>query len=504
MAITYTDNLTLPIVPADNQDWAADYNTMIEKLDRNPGIRIVADEAAMVALTTFTGRMCWRTALSQYWYYDGTQWTVLPGQEEGDLPAFMPMKDTEQEVTAEVAAEGSQDGTIDFDYYPGVGEEVQLYMLKVTLDADEVPVENEEVIMEEETAKRLEHKHARSIDDTGDEVTIHAVKDSDSMGEVQTLNLGGAEPTAEVQTLFLDTPDGGTYDLGLDLGGANEEKVTLNWNDNAATIETALEGIFGAGNVTVAPDTDFTITFDTSVEDSNLDADFAALTNATSPSLSVTTAFVDGGTYKLGTDLGLEGEDSVILNWNDNAATIEAALEGIFGAGNVAVEANTDFVITFPIDFGDSGLEFADIDLANATSPGLTLDTAAPTIYVRDTDYGVTVDSSGYTTITRIATGDIGTPETVYADYDYQPGVSGFKFKLYSEAARTNLMYELDTSQDTDWDAGFPVRDPNFGLLPVCYFIDNDENGQFYYTIENLDETLSSQFLVDMKYKALT
>ena len=38
MAITYTDNLTLPIVPADNQDWAADYNTMIEKLDRNPGV----------------------------------------------------------------------------------------------------------------------------------------------------------------------------------------------------------------------------------------------------------------------------------------------------------------------------------------------------------------------------------------------------------------------------------------------------------------------------------
>jgi len=401
VAITYTDNLTLPIVPADNQDWASDYNTMIEKLDRNPGIRIVADEAAMVALTTFTGRMCWRTDLGQYWYYDGTQWAVLPGQVEGEMPAFMPMKGTEQEVTAEVAAEGSQDGTIDFDYYPGVGEEVQLYMLKVTLDADEVPVENEEVIMEEETAKRLEHKHDRSLDETGDEVDNLVVK---ADGE-----------TAEIQTLFLGGATGGTYDLGI-----TGNMATLNHDDTAATIQTALEGIFGAGNVTVVPDTDFTITFAVSVGDSNLIADFTGLTGATDPALTVTQAY------------------------------------------------------------------------------------SAHTVYVRDTDYAVTVDSSGYTNIARIALGSITDPETVLVDYDYQPGVSGFKFKLYSEAARTNLMYELDTEQDPDWPGGIAIRDPNYGYLPICYFVDEDENGQFYYRVENLDEALASRFKVDIKYKALT
>jgi hypothetical protein len=147
---------------------------------------------------------------------------------------------------------------------------------------------------------------------------------------------------------------------------------------------------------------------------------------------------------------------SEVLNWNDSAATIETALETIFGAGNVTVAAAADFTITFAIDFGASGLEFADIDLANATTPGLTLDTAAPTIHVKDTDYSVAVDSSGYTTIARIATGGLASPETVYVDYDYQPGVSGFKFQLYSEAGRTNLMYELDTSQDPDWGRGLP------------------------------------------------
>ena len=81
----------------------------------------------------------------------------------------------------------------------------------------------------------------------------------------------------------------------------------------------------------------------------------------------------DGGTYKLGTDLGDPAEVFVVLDWNESAATIESALEGIFGAGNVTVEADSDFTITFAASVGASGLEFADIDLTNATTPGLTV-----------------------------------------------------------------------------------------------------------------------------------
>ena len=77
MAITYTDNLNLPIVPADNTNWEAEYNAMIEKLDRNPGIRIVADEAAMAALDTWAGRMCWRNDSGSYYVYTGETWEAF-------------------------------------------------------------------------------------------------------------------------------------------------------------------------------------------------------------------------------------------------------------------------------------------------------------------------------------------------------------------------------------------------------------------------------------------
>ena len=60
----------------------------------------------------------------------------------------------------------------------------------------------------------------------------------------------------------------------------------------AATIEGLLEGIYGVGEVTVADDTDYTITFDLDVGDSDLVADFTSLTGATSPALTITQAYV--------------------------------------------------------------------------------------------------------------------------------------------------------------------------------------------------------------------
>ena len=405
MAITYTTNLTLPIVPADNTNWEAAYNAMIQKLDRNPGIRIVADEAAMVALNTFDGRVCWREDEEWFYYYDltGTQWVEWPRPSE-EAAQYMAMADTAQEETAQVAVSSSQNGTIDFAYYPDMGAQIQLYMVQVQPFASLTSESNEAVVLSAETETQLTEKNTASIDATGPQVHDIVVKSAASDGEVQTLSLGGA----------------------------------------------------------------------------------------------------DGGTFKLGTDLGDPGEDSVTLNWNDSAATIQAALVTIYGAGNVSVAADeADFIISFALSVGDSGLEFADIDLTNATAPGLTLDTAAPVIYVLNTDYTVDVDATGYTRIARIALGSIGDGNTVYVDYDWRDGVTGFKFQLYSEAARTNLVYEPDTSEDDTWDAGHAVRDPNYGLMPHLYYIDEDDNGQMYYTIHNLDTTLASKFLVDMKYKAV-
>jgi len=70
--------------------------------------------------------------------------------------------------------------------------------------------------------------------------------------------------------------------------------ATLAYDDDAATIQAALEEIFGTGRVTVATDTDFTITFDTIIRSSSLEADFTNLTGATDPSLSVDTAYSAG------------------------------------------------------------------------------------------------------------------------------------------------------------------------------------------------------------------
>ena len=63
--------------------------------------------------------------------------------------------------------------------------------------------------------------------------------------------------------------------------------TAISYDATAATIEGLLEGIYGVGEVTVADDTDFTITFSMDIEDSELVADFTSLTGASSASLTI-------------------------------------------------------------------------------------------------------------------------------------------------------------------------------------------------------------------------
>jgi hypothetical protein len=60
----------------------------------------------------------------------------------------------------------------------------------------------------------------------------------------------------------------------------------------AATIEGLLEVIYGVGEVTVADDTDYTITFSMDTGDSELVADFALLTGSTDPLLTITQEYM--------------------------------------------------------------------------------------------------------------------------------------------------------------------------------------------------------------------
>ncbi len=87
----------------------------------------------------------------------------------------------------------------------------------------------------------------------------------------------------EIQTLFLGGASGGTFTLGD--GTTNTSAIA--YNASAATIQTELEAIYGAGNVTVEAGTDFTITFAMAVGVSGLVADFTDLTGALNPLLSV-------------------------------------------------------------------------------------------------------------------------------------------------------------------------------------------------------------------------
>ena len=64
------------------------------------------------------------------------------------------------------------------------------------------------------------------------------------------------------------------------------------YDASAATVEGLLEAIYGVGEVTVADDTDYTITFSLDTGDSDLTSDFALLTGSTDPLLTITQAHV--------------------------------------------------------------------------------------------------------------------------------------------------------------------------------------------------------------------
>ena len=91
------------------------------------------------------------------------------------------------------------------------------------------------------------------------------------------------ENLPEIYTLYLGGATGGTFTLS----DGTTTTAAIAFDAAAATIETELEGIYGAGNVTVDADTDFTITFAHSVGEAELEADFTSLTGATDPALTL-------------------------------------------------------------------------------------------------------------------------------------------------------------------------------------------------------------------------
>jgi len=114
---------------------------------------------------------------------------------------------------------------------------------------------------------------------------------------------------SEEYVLDLDSPTGGTFKLGNAVDGWTAD---IAYNATAAAIQTALEAIYGAGNVAVVTGSDFTITFDPGiVADLELDS---SLTDAAAAAVTLS----DLGDVKVGVGQGIG------LPFKANAPTVLA------------------------------------------------------------------------------------------------------------------------------------------------------------------------------------
>jgi hypothetical protein len=101
---------------------------------------------------------------------------------------------------------------------------------------------------------------------------------------------------SEKYVLALDSPTGGTFKLGNAVKGWTSD---IAYNASAATIQTALEAVYGAGKVTVVTGSDFTITFSSGIV-ANLGLD-SSLTDAAAAAVTLSGL----GTVKVGLGQGI-------------------------------------------------------------------------------------------------------------------------------------------------------------------------------------------------------
>lgn len=155
------------------------------------------------------------------------------------------------------------------------------------------------------------------------------------------------------QITFSAVPDKGTFRLAM----VGNPSVDINWDDNAATVESKIEGITGITEVTVTGDfaSGFTIEFtgaDAAKPFDQFTVDNNALQTNTVLGVDEVQRVSFSGVPNTGDFTLTFGADTTsTLQFNDNAATIEAALEALpsIGSGNISVSGDftNDFVFTF-------------------------------------------------------------------------------------------------------------------------------------------------------------
>jgi len=181
-----------------------------------------------------------------------------------------------------------------------------------------------------------------------------------------------AESTPEQQTLYLGGATGGTFILsdGVTSTGA------IAYDASAATIQTELEAVYGAGKVIVTAGSDFTIAFDTTVGASSLQGNFTSLTGATDPAVTESQAFVSveletGNGYTVGGEAlanvsvtevsGPAGKyDADDVTWSALTATFRSGLLYIDGTVDGVVDPLIAYILfdTTPADITVSGVDW--------------------------------------------------------------------------------------------------------------------------------------------------
>jgi len=84
-----TTNLGLYKPAYQETGWEDELNDSLDTLDANPGIVIVADDAAKNGLDTWEGRHCYQEDDDTLYYYDGASWTAV----DTDTATFLGLTD---------------------------------------------------------------------------------------------------------------------------------------------------------------------------------------------------------------------------------------------------------------------------------------------------------------------------------------------------------------------------------------------------------------------------
>ena len=181
---------------------------------------------------------------------------------------------------------------------------------------------------------------------------------------------GGVDVVADVQTVTSDAT-GGTFTLATD----TDETGNIAWNASTATVETAIETlteytaatVTGAAGAWVITSNDAAGPVDTLVVDNTLATGGTAVNVHTTPGVLNVFEIIslvtegDTGTFTI----TIDGNESAVIDEEDDADAIEVIVEGITGI--TAVECTgtgtrkDPFLITFATPAGDVAYASTDV-----------------------------------------------------------------------------------------------------------------------------------------------